>query len=987
MARIPGIDQLNKVDGKLRDIANRLDRVSSVYEHMGKAIERYASKNDDLANQMDKVDDAHQKGIISTQEYARQLRDIQVQIDSSTRKWSALGQVVGGKVLGAFDKLGKSLFMLGLDAMKLGVNKLEHAIIQIYNVHEKWAKLMGEFRNRLGVATKGVRELGKTAASVEGMIYGLTGAFGSGAPMVAEFVEGLERVVNVVKGDSMGKLVKEGIMLGRAMGMSAGEVGKMGFMLQQLGEGSKEQRELFKDIQAGASAAGVSTAAFGKEIVASRGFMTSFGKEGRKMFVQMTTYARSFGVSLKSLEAFTKVTDTFDSTATSVAKLNTVFGTTISSLELMLEQDPSKRLETVRQALLSQGKSFEDLSRQERGFLAETMNLTQEELAGIMQTGKTLEEVQVDQEKARKQSEKDQKNIQRLVSKTATTLFSFAQAWDRVWMAVQRLIKPFTDLIGLTNSGEKGAKSFSAVMKGLFDRFIKFIDEVAANPEWQGFMKSLAGDTKDFLKWISKVVTGSNLKEWIHIVVEGAGNFYNLMKSAFTKMVDTGKTLMPILKFVMEHIDKIIIGWGIMKGVTAAGGMVKGAMGLAKGLSIGKSAGGAGGGMGGKILGGLGKAAMAAGPWGMAIAGVAALGVAAWKYGSKIERSIPTKLDGAVLEDRLNGLREKTSLTESAKLAMDELIIDQRKRERQLIREGNDGRAAALKYDKERAKQDEAAAAARKQLGVTGLEDSAKGFDKTKDMGDARRKYMMADAKMSAGDSKEIAALLSGGTQDELTKAAILAGQEYEAKKKSLGADSAQAKAAKELETKLTRLSGATSRANEIELKSQQIKLKIMESDVLLSQLRQTQNSGLAEAIAGLKPGQDVADLFAQGKFHNDPLANALYNNTKQTNDLLRDIGGPTPFASGGVVTRPTRAVIGEAGPEAVIPLRAIARGGRRSPMGVGNSTAAGAMANLAGGRGGNQSSTVAVAAGDVYLDGRLVGRHIARAMLEQEGS
>src|SRR5690606_10696240 len=141
--------------------------------------------------------------------------------------------------------------------------------------HEKWAKLMGEFRNRLGVATRGIRDLGRVAAGVEGTIYGLTGAFGQGAPMVAEFVDGLERVVDVSRGGSFAKLAREGVLLGRALGVSAGDVGRLGFMLQQLGEGSASQRELFKDIQAGADAAGVSTAAFGKEIVQSRGFMTS----------------------------------------------------------------------------------------------------------------------------------------------------------------------------------------------------------------------------------------------------------------------------------------------------------------------------------------------------------------------------------------------------------------------------------------------------------------------------------------------------------------------------------------------------------------------------------------------------------------------------------------------------------------------------------------------------------------------------------------
>ncbi len=954
MARIPGVDQLNKVESKLRDITNSLDRVSTFYDRWSRDAGAVVERHHDITLQMEAVNKAHASGAMGAARHARAITDLNIQLSKMPPALNTIGKLVGGKLLSSFDKLGKSMLMLGLETFRLGINKLENAIVQIYNVHEKWAKLMGEFRNRLGVVTTGMRQLSKVAASVEGTIYGLTGAFGSGAPMVAEFVEGLERVVNVVKGDTFGRLAKEGIMLGRAMGMSAGEVGKMGFMLQQLGEGSEAQRDLFKDIQAGAAAAGVSTASFGKELVQARGFMTSFGSAGRKMFIQMTTYVKSLGVSLKSLEAFTDMTDTFDSTAQSVAKLNTVFGTTISSLEMMLEQDPSKRLEKVRVALLGQGKTFESLSRQERKFLGDTMKLTQEELAGVLSTGKTLDEVQQDQEKARKQAEKDQKNIQRLVSKTATTLFSFAQAWDRVWMAVQRLIRPFTDLIGLTKSGDKQAKSFGQTMKVLFDRFIKFIDEVANNPEWQSFMKKLAGDTKDFFVWMSKTITGGNLTKGIHTLVTGATKFYDMMKSAFETMFDMGKKMLPIVELLVKHIDKIIIGWATMKGLSAVGNAAGGAMKIGSVLGMGGKAGKAGGGM----LGKLGKGAMGAvsmaGPWGMAIAGVAALGVAAWKYGSMIERGAPTKLDGAIMEERLNDIRERSQMTESAKLAMDAMVLDRRRQERDLILQGNNGRAEALKYDKERLKQDKAVAKARAAAGLTDLEGASANFDKGGEHGAAQLKFLNAEARMlnSKSGSKEIAALLSGGTQDELTQAAILAGREYESKKASLGVEHQQTKAAKELEMKLTRLSGATSRAAEVEMKSQQIKLKIMESDLLMTSLRSAENVDLANAIAGLKPGQTMMDLwgtdqFARGK---NPLLDNLISNKGDINSMLMSMPTmATPAAPGSSVM---------AGPAA-------------------RENLANRPSKSAGSRGTVVSSTA-----DVTLDGRKVGSAVVTTFL-----
>ena len=59
----------------------------------------------------------------------------------------------------------------------------------------------------------------------------------------------------------------------------------------------------------------------------------------------------------------------------------------------------------------------------------------------------------------------------------------------------------------------------------------------------------------------------------------------------------------------------------------------------------------------------------------------------------------------------------------------------------------------------------------------------------------------------------------------------------------------------------------------------------------------------------------------------------------------LEALRGFTPFAEGGIVTRPTMALIGEAGPEAVVPL----------------SSASGASSVGAGGMSGGGSMTVNV--------------------------
>ena len=76
--------------------------------------------------------------------------------------------------------------------------------------------------------------------------------------------------------------------------------------------------------------------------------------------------------------------DTLDDAAGSVAKLNIVFGTTISSLDMMMTQDPAERFELVRQQLLSQGKTYDQLGRAEMQMLTSTLKLSEDEVAAML---------------------------------------------------------------------------------------------------------------------------------------------------------------------------------------------------------------------------------------------------------------------------------------------------------------------------------------------------------------------------------------------------------------------------------------------------------------------------------------------------------------------------------------------------------------------------------------------------------------------------
>jgi hypothetical protein len=82
---------------------------------------------------------------------------------------------------------------------------------------------------------------------------------------------------------------------------------------------------------------------------------------------------------------------------------------------------------------------------------------------------------------------------------------------------------------------------------------------------------------------------------------------------------------------------------------------------------------------------------------------------------------------------------------------------------------------------------------------------------------------------------------------------------------------------------------------------------------------------------------------------------------------------GHVAMASGGIVRGPTKALIGENGPEAVIPLRAL--GMRRGP-GI---RSGGSSTNMASSSGSGRNVSVHVITSDVIMDSTKVGRAITK--------
>lgn len=604
--RTPHRGDLRKIDNLLGDITGKLDRMSTLNASWSHDVSSVLGKYRDLGTRVNKIVATAKATGKYTKAQLGQIRDLKTEIDSLPGKWNIVTQFVGKKMATAFDRLGKSIVGLGLATFERGLADIHVGLYKVWELQERWTKAMGALNMRIGALSPNMQGFTKEARRWEGAIRGLTDNFGEGLQMAQDFIEGFGRILPEQETAKWGKL---GLGVARGLGLGGEAAGSFLKSMYQLDQNTTETTETFGHIIASAKAAGVSVNSFSREIVQSRDFMVSFGKEGQKAFIQSAAFAKKLGVSLKSLEQFTKSTDNFDATAQAVAKLNTVFGTTINSLDLMLEQDPGKRLETVRQQLLGQGKDFSRLSRQERELIAETLHLSEEEVAGVLKSGKSLEEFQADANKEKEKQVNTEKLIQKAMARTAQTMFAFGAAWDQVTKSITLLIKPFTDVLGLTKDGDKHTRSFGQVMSAVFGRLNTFIREVAKNKDWQHFMRELARDAEELFKKISRAVTRENLRKWLHSAVKGAQDFYHSMQSVVKVAKGAMTTLSPVFKFVLEHINEILVAWLGLKaaiGGIRIAGILKDLFNVSSLTSAASSAGGSlGGTLAKSIVGGL----------------------------------------------------------------------------------------------------------------------------------------------------------------------------------------------------------------------------------------------------------------------------------------------------------------------------------------------------------------------------------------------
>lgn len=155
---------------------------------------------------------------------------------------------------------------------------------------------------------------------------------------------------------------------------------------RSMGMGINEVKKYEKELFAFSRANGISMKAINDGLASVMPRLAAFGKDAPKIFKDLAFQAKQMGVEMNKILDVTEKFTTFEGAAEAVGELNSVLGGNyLDSLEMLraASDDPVKAQEMLRDALQKTGKSFDQLSGQQRRMFASMLGTDMDTAAGF----------------------------------------------------------------------------------------------------------------------------------------------------------------------------------------------------------------------------------------------------------------------------------------------------------------------------------------------------------------------------------------------------------------------------------------------------------------------------------------------------------------------------------------------------------------------------------------------------------------------------
>ncbi len=409
-------------------------------------------------------------------------------IENVRRQFGSLKEDIGKDVMGAFKNMRGELANTGLSVWRVFGNMAER-LKYVTEVFEG----LGPQAHKFGV------EILKNSEAI--------GAFGRGLGIAEKDMKGIAdraAAFGTSLSEQLRLVANYSLQMGKAFGMSQKVI-------------AKDMNEMVKDVK-------------------------HFGSLTQKEMATATIFTRKLGMEVKNLLGLVDKFDTFEDAANSASQLNQAFGASIDAFQMMQEQDPAKRLDTLRQAMFAAGKSAEGMSRQELKLAAQTTGLDE----AAVKLALSSKNVGVSYDKVRAESEKAEK-----------AQLTQAQATKQLADSIERLNKQgnmlkgtfFDTFIHGFTLGVKNSRPFLDAIWAIRQALWQTLH--AGREVGIMFVNTFPG-IKDALEGISKLFRGDKFKALLSGIV---GSFREFFTQLQTGSYAPGKLIENLRKGFFNFLD------------------------------------------------------------------------------------------------------------------------------------------------------------------------------------------------------------------------------------------------------------------------------------------------------------------------------------------------------------------------------------------------------------------------------------------------
>ncbi len=428
------------------------------------------------------------------------------------------------------------------------------------DLQEKWARSMGSLAQKTGATTA-------QFAQMRGTIEGLRSTFGN-----------LEGDVDGIANSS--QFVGELTTSFRQLSLVTEDFGRTVLETSRgFGIGTEATSLLFRTIRNGATGAdsnltdfggnmlrfaneiGASAANLVQDFVDARASVAQFGRSGQETFRKASMMANHFGLETKKIFDMMKGFDTFESASNNVNQLNAMMGTSISSFDMMMEQDPTRRLEMLRGSIMGVGMSWDRMNRMQRMSVAQTLGVEEDVAARLFQENITFQDLERERSAAairqKKDADRQRSNTEmmnNLLLRTTAVFETLDRQFQRFWNLLAEYFSPVIQEI-------------QTRVVGLARRFTEWLRSTTGQKQMKQFMTDARNLIRDAFNWVER-----HIPTW--------EQFKKKVQEFWQEAKKIGEVLMPALQWMWDHKELIAIIFAASKltpfisGLTSIAGML-----------------------------------------------------------------------------------------------------------------------------------------------------------------------------------------------------------------------------------------------------------------------------------------------------------------------------------------------------------------------------------------------------------------------------